>query len=201
MKLKDIASKYGIDEEQFNHFLVTNNYEVKFGVSGLQVDDEKVETYVNDFICDGNPELKEARRLEEEKKQAENEAKEAELNEALQRIMLTPGDGFEGYVITRYSDYITCDDEARISRSTDSILNRYDSPISVTKALTGIRKNALRELKEAAYELGCNAIIGVSYNYLTLEPETATMTGGTLYEPYIVCVSANGTAVVIEKKD
>ena len=56
---------------------------------------------------------------------------------------------------------------------------------------------ALRELKEAAYDLGCNAVIGVDFDYLTLEPETANIHGGTLYEPYIICVTANGNAVIM----
>lgn len=30
----------------------------------------------------------------------------------------------------------------------------------------------LKELKEAAYDLGCNAVIGVDFDYITLEPET-----------------------------
>lgn len=58
----------------------------------------------------------------------------------------------------------------------------------------------MKELKEAAYDLGCNAVIGVDFDYITLEPETANFSGGTLYEPYIICVTANGNAVVIEKE-
>ena len=55
------------------------------------------------------------------------------------------------------------------------------------------------ELKEAALDLGCNAVIGVDFDYLTLDPQTASLTGGTVYEPYVICVTANGNAVVIEK--
>ena len=57
-----------------------------------------------------------------------------------------------------------------------------------------------KELKEAAYDLGCNAVIGVDFDYITLEPESATL-GRTIYEPYVICVTANGNAVVIEKED
>lgn len=60
---------------------------------------------------------------------------------------------------------------------------------------------ALAELKEAAYDLGCNAVIGVDFDYITLEPETANSKGGTTYLPYVFCVTANGNAVVIEKDD
>lgn len=54
-------------------------------------------------------------------------------------------------------------------------------------------------MKEVAYNLGCNAVIGVDFDYITLEPETANFGGGTAYEPYVICVTANGNAVVIEK--
>ena len=68
----------------------------------------------------------------------------------------------------------------------------------LTDALVKIRIQALKELKEAAYDLGCNAVIGVDFDYITLEPETANL-GHTVYEPYVICVTANGNAVVIEK--
>ena len=66
-------------------------------------------------------------------------------------------------------------------------------------SLTEIRRNALRELKEAAYDLGCNAVIGVDFDYITLDPQTANLAGGTTYQPYVFCVTANGNAVIIEK--
>ena len=69
----------------------------------------------------------------------------------------------------------------------------------MTDALVKIRIQAIKELKEAAYDLGCNAVIGVDFDYITLEPETARLNGGTLYEPYVICVTANGNAVIIEK--
>ena len=64
-----------------------------------------------------------------------------------------------------------------------------------------IRRNALAELKEAAYALGCNAVIGVDFDYLTLDPETARSNGGTLYLPFLFGVTANGNAVIIEKNE
>jgi uncharacterized protein YbjQ (UPF0145 family) len=68
-------------------------------------------------------------------------------------------------------------------------------------SLAHIRRVALAELKEAAYALGCNAVIGVDFDYLTLDPETVTSSGGTLYLPFLFGVTANGNAVVIEAKD
>ena len=70
----------------------------------------------------------------------------------------------------------------------------------ICDALVKIRIQALRELKEAALALGCNAVIGVDFDYMTFEPETANANGGTTYYPYMICVTANGNAVVIEKE-
>ncbi len=66
-------------------------------------------------------------------------------------------------------------------------------------SLGEIRRQALSELKDAAYTLGCNAVIGVDFDYLTLDPETVNSNGGTLYLPYVFGVTANGNAVIIEK--
>lgn len=51
------------------------------------------------------------------------------------------------------------------------------------------------------YDLGCNAIVGVDFDYLTLDPQHAAALNAsvTVYEPYVICVTANGNAVVIEK--
>jgi uncharacterized protein YbjQ (UPF0145 family) len=67
------------------------------------------------------------------------------------------------------------------------------------ESLVIIRRNALSELKEAAYALGCNAVIGVDFDYLTLDPQTGNLNGGTIYQPYVFGVTANGNAVIIEK--
>ena len=71
----------------------------------------------------------------------------------------------------------------------------------MTNALVKIRRQALKELKEAAYNLGCNAVIGVDFDYLTLDPESVTLGGAVRYEPYVICVTANGNAVVIKKNE
>lgn len=116
---------------------------------------------------------------------------------AISKMLISSGFNFDGYKITKYSGYISGDDAAQIPRS--GIFGNNNGK-NLTDALVKIRIQALKELKEAAYALGCNAIIGVDFDYLTLEPETATLAGGTRYEPYVICVTANGNAVVIEKE-
>ena len=118
-------------------------------------------------------------------------------NLELSKILISSGFSFEGHKIVKYSGYISGDDVTQLPRSG---IFGSDNGKKLTDALVKIRQNALRELKEAAYALGCNAIIGVDFDYITLEPETANIVGGTLYEPYLICVTANGNAVVIEKE-
>jgi len=129
------------------------------------------------------------------------EAKEAAERAAIEAkgsatILISSGFNFDGYTITKYSGYISGDDAIQIPRSG---VFGGDNGSNLTNALVSIRRQALIELKKAAYNLGCNAVIGVDFDYLTLEPESVNLLGGTLYEPYIICVTANGNAVFIEK--
>ena len=88
------------------------------------------------------------------------------------------------YRITRYSGYISGDDAISINRGTDGIFSSAtDVSSSLTDSLVKIRHQAIKELKEAAYDLGCNAVIGVDFDCITLDPETANLRGGTTYLP------------------
>ncbi|MBQ9045155.1 MAG: YbjQ family protein [Oscillospiraceae bacterium] len=140
--------------------------------------------------------LERARKQAEEEEQRLREQANAEKSRAMASMLISSGFNFEGYRIVKYSGYISGDDAVQIPRS--GVFGGNNGQ-NLTDALVRIRRQALKELKEAAYDLGCNAVIGVDFDYLTLDPETATLTGGTLYEPYVICVTANGNAVVIEK--
>lgn len=123
-----------------------------------------------------------------------------EKEKELAGMLISSGFNFEGYKIVKYSGYISGDDAVSISRGTDGVFsNAANVEEELMKSLTRIRRRALLELKEAAYALGCNAVIGVDFDYITLEPETANFRGGTTYLPYVFGVTANGNAVVIEK--
>lgn len=143
---------------------------------------------------------------EEEKAAAEAQISEEarKKNEAVSKILITSGFSFDGYRITKYSGYISGDDAVEIPRS--GWLFTTNNSQNLTNALVKIRIQALKELKEAAYDLGCNAVIGVDFDYITLEPEhgsglyNGVPGAGTVYEPYIICVTANGNAVIIEKE-
>ena len=117
-------------------------------------------------------------------------------------MLITSGFTFDGYKIVKYSGYISGDDVVQLPRETKFFSGPSSSKtvgIELTNALVKIRRRALQELKEAAYDLGCNAVIGVDFDYITLDPETTNITGNTVYLPFVFCVTANGNAVVIEK--
>ena len=183
MKAKDIAEKYNIDPTDFYDYLKEMELDFTASLFSYTVDDDKVEEYVQMYEnC-----------IDEMEAEAEFKKK------AIEEMLITSGFTFDGYTITKYSGYISGDDAVQIPRS--GIFKSNDNGQNLTDALVQIRRQALIELKEAAYNLGCNAVIGVDFDYITLEPETANFNGGTTYEPYVICVTANGNAVVIEKNN
>lgn len=198
MKTKDIAARYRFDAAQFDRWLAeTKLVPFKSGlIGGLSIDDETdIEVAVRRFQ---NHLGEQAQRAADETAAAERRAQEK--RQALANMLITSGFNFDGYKITKYSGYISGDDVIQVERGTagwfTSATNVGDS---LMQSLTVIRRNALAELKEAAYELGCNAVIGVDFDYLTLDPQTASSSGGTLYLPYVFGVTANGNAVIIEQ--
>ena len=163
----------------------------KEGFSSISVDDSKVEQYVSMFRAD----------LAQQQADAEA-AKLAEIDKqrAISQILISSGFNFDGYKIIKYSGYISGDDATQIPRGDWFSGDQHGEDL--TNALVKIRRQALKELKEAAYDLGCNAVIGVDFDYITLEPERSSAMNRsiTVYEPYVICVTANGNAVVIEKE-
>ncbi len=185
MKTKEIALRYEISKEDFEAFLSSYNLDYKDGITGISVDDVNVYKYVKMFKSEM------AQKFQEDQQKSK----------ALSSMLISSGFNFDGYRIVKYSGYISGDDAVQIPRSTFGFWGTTgnDNSTNLTNALVKIRRQALYELKEAAYNLGCNAVIGVDFDYITLDPQTANHTGGTTYEPYVICVTANGNAVVIER--
>lgn len=194
MKTKDIAQQYGIDQIEFEKYLRS----IGAGKDGLMTYtlDDNIQSHVEKFkaLCaEAYAKQAVAQRAAEE---------EARIKQsALASMLITSGFSFDGYKVIKYSGYISGDDAISIDRGTSGIFSTATNVSeSLTASLVHIRRQALIELKEAAYNLGCNAVIGVDFDYITLEPETASSSGGTMYLPYVFCVTANGNAVVIEKE-
>lgn len=202
MKTKDIAKEYNIDQKDFERYLESVQAKCKFGFTSVVLEDDiqgHVQRY-KDYLVQ-----EEIKRKAEQEKAAEEERKKCQAEEdkqkALASMLITSGFNFDGYKIKKYSGYISGDDAISIDRGTSGIFSSATNVSdSLTKSLAKIRRQAIKELKEAAYDLGCNAVIGVDFDYITLEPETANSSGGTTYLPYVFCVTANGNAVIIEKE-
>ena len=206
MKTRDIAKKYQLDPAAFDGWLKESDFQCKSGITGLSVDDG---VNVSELVGHYNQHLiqEKARTAQEQERLAleQASAKQDELakQHAVASMLISSGFNFEGYSITKYSGYISGDDAVSMDRPSHGWLGGVNKDVGsdLLAGLSQIRRNALAELKEAAYALGCNAVIGVDFDYLTLDPETASSSGGTLYLPFLFAVTANGNAVVIEKNE
>ena len=199
MKSKDLCKQYGFNQTQFENFLRKQQFKYTDWFNGIAVNDSDVEEIVSAFKekLEMDKMLEEQARIDELRKPEEDRKKKR----ALAEMLITSGFTFDGYKITKYSGYISGDDCVTLPRDTFWGNNRVDQ--NLCGALVKIRRQALKELKEAAYDLGCNAVIGVDFDYLTMDPQHASALNGTVtvYEPYVICVTANGNAVVIEKDE
>ncbi len=202
MRTSVIAKKYGLDREEFEKFLLSNYHQ------------QILDPYLNMSIMEGvdiDPIIQhfqsgqkiflkstEDRVREQIAIKAVDNAK----NAALANMLITSGFTFDGYSITKYSGYISGDDAISVERGLAIFGFGANVKDKLMESLVVIRRNALAELKEAAYALGCNAVIGVDFDYLTLDPQTHDLImNHTTYQPYIFGVTANGNAVVIEKNN
>jgi len=186
MKTKEIADKYGVNLETFHAWLPTSGFNWKAGLLSNEVLEADIDAVVKRFQYDHSPEKAQA---------------DSQLQKELASILITSGFNFDGYTITKYSGYISGDDVVQVPRGQDGFWGGglTDPGTALMNSLVVIRRNALMELKQAAHALGCNAVVGVDFDYITLEPETVNKQGGTLYMPYVFGVTANGNAVTIEK--
>ena len=203
MKTKDVAKQYGLDLELFEKFLYNSQYNAKVNLGLLggytidnSLDIDKIVTEFKQFEAD-----KPKRKIEAAEQRAALERATIEKSAALASMLITSGFNFDGYTITKYSGYISGDDAISVDRGMTIFGQGVNIKDELLGTLVEIRRNALTALKEAAYALGCNAVIGVDFDYLTLDPQTANLTGGTTYQPYVFAVTANGNAVVIEKNE
>lgn len=215
MKTKDIAKSYHVDAAALDRWVKESGYQYKSGLTGLTVDDsvnvdELVARYKEHEAQEyrrqaEHREQERERRAQEQRRVAQQQqiANQAaqEKQQALASMLITSGFNFDGYTITKYSGYISGDDAVSMDRPTHGWFGGVNKDVGadLLASLVHIRRNALAELKEAAYALGCNAVVGVDFDYITLDPETVNNQGGTLYLPFLFAVTANGNAVVIEK--
>lgn len=201
-KISEISEAHNFDEALFEAWLRSSHADDLYTTGWdlkLSLDVTMVDKLVAEYKIFQQQHAKEL--------QAANEAAEIKAK-ALPSILISSGFNFDGYTITKYSGYISGDGAAAVDRN--SLYTEESSFWEGTKitgvgdellaALADLRRIALIELKGAAYDLGCNAIIGVDFDYLTLDPVTIKAGGTQTFQPYMFAVTANGNAVVIERK-
>ena len=197
MKSKTIASTYSLNKREFEDFVRQSPYLYRDTMTGIDIDDsQNIEAIVEAFWeFERHQEKLQRTQLEEKKMREEHK------RQALANMLITSGFSFDGHTIVKYSGYISGDDAIEVPRGSVGFIFNTATNVadSLMASLVKIRRNALAELKEAAYDLGCNAVIGVDFDYITLDPETSNSSGGTTYLPYVFGVTANGNAVIIEK--
>lgn len=202
MKTKDIAKDYDLDKKEFETF-ICDNYKISPKLFGdIIVDDDKIEEYVESFkqFKEAEEEAFRIKREEEAAIQEEIENERLLKKKVMSEMLITSGFNFDGYTITRYSGYISGNKAVSVDRGF-AVFGGKGIKVheKLMQSIDSLRRDALRELKESAYELGCNAVIGVNFDYLTLDPHTKNLKGETTYQPYVFGVTANGNAVIIEK--
>lgn len=207
MKVKDIVKRFGIDRDRFEEYIRQTKIEYKENTFTYEIasinDGQDINTLITDFK-QYESDLQRDKVLKEkeaDQERARQEKAALDKKEALANILITSGFNFDGYTITKYSGYISGDDAVQVERGRSFLgYGGKNMGEGLMASLVVIRRNALAELKEAAYTLGCNAVIGVDFDYITLDPQTHdVLAGGTTYQPYVFGVTANGNAVIIEK--
>ena len=200
MKLTQVAKDFGLDYNDLEVWLKNNRstFPTEVNFNGTRILDKNVDvtSMVKAFSEHETNQVK-----EKALQHAENERLLAERNHEMSKMLITSGFTFDGYRITKYSGYISGDDAVSLNRPSEKFWGGVDGDVGsdLLSSLSQLRRNALAELKMAAYDLGCNAVIGVDFDYISLDPETASSTGGTILLPFLFAVTANGNAVVIEK--
>ena len=208
MKIKELAARGRVDAYELERWLSKSTVYAKWikegFMGGLTVsDDADADQMISDFKAAKAEEAAAAARAAQEKIEAEEREKEEaqKKQQALASMLISSGFSFEGYRIVKYSGYISGDDVVQIKKERSFWTGQSTTDVgdALSKSLVKIRRQALAELKEAAYDLGCNAVIGVDFDYITLDPQ---IHNGEFTQdlPYVFCVTANGNAVVIEKE-
>ena len=198
MKIKDVCTKNGYAEHAFLLWLKDAGYGYDVSLAGSFTFSKSAD--VAAIVAENEAHLapiRAAAAVEAEARAIEDQQKQ----QALSSMLISSGFNFDGYTITKYSGYISGDDAVSVNRPTQDFWGSVNGHVGadLMDSLAVIRRNALAELKEAAYALGCNAVVGVDFDYLTLDPETASSMDKTVYLPFLFAVTANGNAVVIEK--
>ena len=191
MKVADIAKQHAISEDSLVSFINHTKFphQAKGLLQTLMVEDSDVQKLITSY--------KEHLKTKEQAAQKQKEEKQRHA-EQVANLPITSGHTFEGYKIVRYGGYISGDEMLFLDPEKKSFWLGMDliDTDKLVEALKSIRRVAIKELKEAALNVGCNAIIGLDFDYVNLEVNRKLVAEGS--NKYIG-LTANGTAVQIEK--
>ena len=100
---------------------------------------------------------------------------------------------FEGYRITRYGGFATGTSTINtVSGFFSTNVNQVESSINTA------RITAIHNLKVRAFEMGCNAVVGMDVDFVSVDSHGAL---NAQADSHYIVVCANGTAVEIEPLD
>ena len=103
---------------------------------------------------------------------------------------ITTGNNFDGYTITKYSNVVSGNIVLGTGFSAEKDLAQSnwfgDESHIFSDKLDSARDSAINRMIDNAIKIGCNAVVGIKFNYMTLYSNT-------------IVVIVNGTAVVIEE--
>lgn len=128
-------------------------------------------------------------REEQIKKEEEEYARIISQNKNY--VKVTTGYNFEGYKITNYKGVISGETVIGTGLFSEFLASSSDlfgmNSSAFSSKMRAVKENALDQLRIRAACLEANAIIGIDFDYIT-------------FSNNMIGVSANGTAVVIEKE-
>ena len=158
--------------------------------SKVQPHDKYVKEYVKEYLAEVVvSENERTERKKEEESTCEEERRR--LSTSLENCMCTTGYNFEGYKIVKYKRLVSGESALGTGFLSElsSSINDFFGTTSTTyeSKLSRAKKLAVDKMILCAVEDGANAIIGIDYDVLTLANN-------------MLLVSANGTAVCIEKE-
>lgn len=119
---------------------------------------------------------------------------EMRIARTVRKMPITSGYNFEGYKIKRYGGYVSGDEVVTLSSSyffgmqVGTGINKD----TINDAIVNVRRVAINEMKQAAAEIGCNAVIGLDFDYINID------LGHQDVDLVHIILTANGTAVEIE---
>ena len=215
IRFEEFIKNSGIDEadtERAKEIINDSKYRFLLGKDSngdtvIDGNTEAIAIFVTESLAEDQQRIEEKRaaKMEEKQLQRQMQRERETLLKDPDSLLTTTGESFEGYKIVHSSGCISADSVKAVQRQLTHLSNigvekgKTRTAVKLVESLQSLRQEALVELKTTAAGCGCNAIIGVSYNYITLDPLANPYGATGNSQPYIFCVSATGTAVKIEK--